>query len=68
MLGMKGWSRVMESVANCKLLCELNTLDRYHAVLQGGLRELDLDNKELAVALGRYLPLSAPTLTKLDAK
>jgi hypothetical protein len=58
----------MAEVANCKSLSSLNSLDSYHGVLQGGLRELDVDNKELAVALGRHLALSAPTLTKLDAK
>jgi hypothetical protein len=68
MLGVKGWNKVMEALTSCKALTSLNTLDSYHAVLQGGLRELDLDNKELAVALGRYLPRSASTLTKLDAK
>jgi hypothetical protein len=68
MLGVKGWSRVMEAVTNCTALTSLNTLDSYHAVLHGGMRELDVDNKELVVALGRYLPLSAATLTKLDAK
>ncbi len=68
MLEVVGWSRVMDALTNCKALSSLNTLDSYHLVLQGGQRELDVDNKELAVALGRYLPLSAPTLTKLDAK
>jgi hypothetical protein len=67
-LGVKGWDRVMTAVTNCKALSSLNSLDSYHAVLQGGLRELDVNNKELAVALGRHLPLSSPTLTKLDAK
>ena len=67
-LGKEGWDRVMTAVAKCKALSSLNSLDSYHAVLQGGLRELDVDNKELAVAIGRHLPGSAWTLTKLDAK
>ncbi len=58
----------MDAVDSCKSLSSLNCLDCFNAVQQGGLRELDIDNKELAVALARYLPRSASTLTKLDAQ
>jgi hypothetical protein len=68
MLGVKGWNRVMDAVTICQALSSVNTLDSYHAVLQGGMRELDVDKKELLVALGRYLPLSSSTLIKLDAQ
>jgi hypothetical protein len=55
-------------VVHCTKLSSLNGLDSFNAVQQGGLRELDLDNRELAVALARFLPRSASTLTKLEAR
>ena len=66
--GAEGWKTVMDAVDRCKSLSSLNCFDSFNEVQKGGLRELDMDNKELVVALARYLPRSASTLTKLDAR
>ena len=50
-------------------LTSLNGCALYGGIRAGGQRELLLDGKfELAVAVARYLPRSAETLTTLDVR
>ncbi len=49
-------------------LTSLNGYDRYAAIRAGGLSGLRLVGTELGVAVARYLPRSANTLTALDLR
>lgn len=58
----------MDAVAFCPRLSSLNRLDNYQSIAAGGLTVLDIHGTELLVAIRRYIPLSASTLTSLIAR
>jgi hypothetical protein len=58
----------MEALAKCTLLTSLNDYSDYSRILVGGLENLDISGKELAVAIGPFLTRSVQTLTSLDMR
>jgi hypothetical protein len=66
--GVAGWEAIMDVLKGCTGLTALNGCDKYREILAGSLTELDLEGTEAALAVGRFLPRSASTLTLLDLK
>jgi hypothetical protein len=58
----------MAALEGCTSLSSLNGCEEYRQVLAGGIRKLDVDGKELGVALGPYLERSASTLVALEMR
>jgi hypothetical protein len=58
----------MEAIAGCTRLTSLNGCSEYQEILAGGLESLDIDNTELAVAIGPFLVRSAVTLSSLEIR
>lgn len=56
----------MDALERCTGLTNLNGYDEFQGVLKGGLSEFRDGRHELALAVGRFLPRSASTLTSLD--
>jgi hypothetical protein len=67
-LGPAGWRFVMEALAQCTLLESLNGCSEYRRILAGGLANLDIAGKELALAVGPFLNRSVQMLTVLDMR
>ncbi len=67
-LGAAGWDAIMDALEGHTGLAVLNGCDQYKAILAGAITELDLEGSEAALAVGRFLPRSASTLTSLDLK
>ena len=68
-LGFPGHVAVADALDRITSLTSLNGCDQYAAIRQGGLTELRLHGeRELAVAVMRYLPRSGSTLTRLDVR
>ena len=49
-------------------LTSLNGCKKFQQILAGSIVELDLEGTEIALAIGRFLPRSASTITSLDLK
>ena len=58
----------MDALERCTGLTSLNGYDEYQDILDGGLLEFQDQGHELALAVGRFLPRSASTLTCLELK
>jgi hypothetical protein len=58
----------MDVLAQSTRLKSLNDCSEYQRILAGGLKSLDIDNKELAVAVGPLLARSASTLASLEIR
>lgn len=58
----------MDALERCTGLTSLNDYDEYQDILDGGLVEFQDQGHELALAVGRFLPRSASTLTCLELK
>ena len=67
-LGPSGWQVVMDALERCAGLTSLNGYDEYQDILDGGLLEFQDQGHECALAVGRFLPRSASTLTCLELK
>jgi hypothetical protein len=67
-LGPRAWEAILDALEHCPEISLLNGSDMYRAVRAGGLSKISDDGHELALAVGRFLPLSASTLTSLDLK
>ncbi len=64
-----GWSVMADALEAVTSLTSLNGCSLFGGIRAGGQRELLLEeNFELAVAVARYLPRSAETLTTLDMR
>ncbi len=63
-----GWTAIADALEGITSLTSLNAYSHYAAIRAGGLAELQLAGTELAVAVARYLPRSADTLTALDLR
>jgi hypothetical protein len=66
--GPAGWRSIMAALEGCTRLTSLNGCSEYPGILAGGLKSLDMDNKELAVAVGPLLTRSASTLVALELR
>ncbi len=58
----------MDALEGCTGLTTLNGYDKFQGILDGGLAEFYDGGHELALAVGRFLPRSASTLTTLDLR
>jgi hypothetical protein len=67
-LGLIGWRCIIAALEGCTNLSSLNGFSDYQKVLSGGIRKLDIDGKELALAFGPYLVRSASSLTALEMR
>ncbi len=67
-VGAAGWTAIADALERITSLACLNGYDSYAAICAGGLVELQLAETELAVAVARYLPRSACTLTTLNLR
>ena len=67
-LGIAEWDLIMDAVERCSHLSSLNKYKHYRDIAKGGLTDLDVNGKELIMAVRRFLPLSAGTLTSLDVQ
>ena len=64
-----GWTAIADALEAVTAVTSLNGCPHYAAIRAGGQRELKLDGKwELVVAVARYLPRSAESLTMLDIR
>jgi hypothetical protein len=68
-VGAAGWTAIADALEAVTSLTSLNGCDRYAAIRAGRQTELALCGEmELGVAVARYLPCSADSLTKLDLR
>ena len=67
-MGAAGWTAIADALEGITSLTSLNAYNRYAAIRAGGLAKLQLAGTELGVAVARYLPRSASTLTTLDLR
>jgi hypothetical protein len=67
-VGAAGWTAIADALDGITSLTSLNGYDRCHAVRMGGVAELHLTGTELGVAVARFLPRSADTLTLLELR
>jgi hypothetical protein len=63
-----GWTAIADALEGVTSLTSLNGCAAYAAIRAGGQTELLLKGMELVVAVARYLPRSAHTLTALDLR
>ena len=63
-----GWAVIADALETATSLTSLNGCPQYAAIRAGGQRELMLAGLELGVAVARYLPRSADSLTALDLR
>ena len=61
-----GWRAVTDALESCTRLESLNGYAGYKDIVAGGLAALCVSGKDLALAVCRYLPRSAATLTSVD--
>jgi hypothetical protein len=67
-LGPKAWEAIVDALERCPDVVVLNGSDKYRAVRAGGLSDFNDEGHELALAMSRFLPRSASTLTSLHLK
>ncbi len=67
-LGTDGWTAIADALEGITSLTSLNQGLMCRDIREGGKSKLLLNNKELGVWAGRYLPRSASTLTMLDLR
>ncbi len=58
----------MKALDGCTRLASLNDCAVYPRILAGGLSSLEIDGREIAVAIGPLLARSAPTLRSIEAR
>jgi hypothetical protein len=58
----------MDVLEGCTQLESLNGYDGYKEIVAGGLTALSINGKDLALAVCRFLPRSAATLTSVDMR
>ena len=63
-----GWTAVADALESLTSLTSLNGYSAYPSIRAGGQTKLALGGTELAVAVARYLPRSADSLTALDLR
>ncbi len=63
-----GWKVLADALEAATSLTSLNGCAAYAAIRSGGQRELALGGTEVALAVARYLPRSADSLTTLDLR
>ena len=63
-----GWTAIADALDAVTSLTSLNGCALYAGIRAGGQRVLALGGTELGVAVARYLPRSAETLTTLDLR
>ncbi len=63
-----GWTAIIDALEAVTSLTSLNGCDSYAAIRTGGQTRLELGGSELGIAVARYLPRSADTLTELDLR
>ena len=64
LVDMAGWMAIAEALEAVPSFKFLNGHDDYTAIRTGEIREMNLSGTELGIAVLRYLPRSAGTLTK----
>ena len=67
-LALAGGRIIMDVLEGITNLESLNGFQNYKTVVTGGVSTLDLNGKELALALCRFFPRSAGTLSSLDIR
>jgi len=68
-VGAAGWTAIANALEGITSLTSLNGCALYPVIRAGGIAELQLEPAtELCIAVARYLPRSASTLTKLDLR
>jgi hypothetical protein len=67
-LGPIAWKAIIDALEQCPDFLDLNGSDTYRSMRAGGLAKFSEEGHELGLAVGRFLPLSASTLTSLDLK
>ncbi len=65
-LGVAGWAVVTDALERVTSLTSLNDCKQYAAIRAGGVKEMQLDGKELGIWVTRFLARSASTLTRLN--
>ena len=68
MIDAAGWTAIADALEAVTSLTSLNGSPLYAGIRAGGQRELALAGTELTVAMARYLPRSADSLTALDLR
>ena len=68
LVGGAGWTAIVDALEGVPSLTSLNGCAEYTSIRAGGLKELSLNGTESAVAMARFLPRSADTLTSLDIR
>ena len=68
-MGPAGWTAIADALEAVTSLTSLNDCPDYAAIRAGGQTELALKGDlELGLAVARYLPRSAESLTSLDLR
>ena len=67
-LGPSCWTEIMDILEWSPNLTALNSYEQYGAVVDGGVLSLDLNGKELALPLCRFLHRCSETLVSMDLR
>ncbi len=67
-LGVAGWDAAMAGLSQLSSLTSLNGYDGFAQLRHGGLTELDLEGRELGVAVRGLLGRSRDSLTSLNLR
>lgn len=58
----------MDVLEKCTGLVSLNGYDKFREVVAGGVSEVYIEGMDLAIALHRFFPRSAATLSSIDLR